>query len=395
MNRGPMNQGAANRGQMDWGQMDWGSGNFGSVGVAALHVFLAAGLLGGCAGEVSFEYPWVLVCGAVALVVAAGAALRRPGATMAYTRVQLVRGVRPSLRAVASRLPNLARALAAAALVVATARPQVDDFESRTVEGIDMFLVLDMSGSMAAVDLHPNAISRYQAQYGAEPPNRFDNAIATLHRFVAARTRDRIGMVVFARDAFLQFPLTLDTSTIQTLLQRLQLNAIDSSATAIGNALGLSIRGLLNSDAKSRAIILITDGKQQGGNISPAEAAETAASLGLRIYTILVGREGPTMVPTQLVGRDGLRRYAQQEYPVDAELLRQLAETTGGSFYRAEEPEELERDLNSILDELDRSAMTDVASTQKRELFAPFAAAALALLTLEGLLRWLFARRYP
>jgi Ca-activated chloride channel family protein len=214
-------------------------------------------------------------------------------------------------------------------------------------------------------------------------------------RCVGGRSRDRIGMVVFAREAYLQFPLTLDYSTIQTLLDRLELHAIDPSATAIGNALGLGIRGLLDSEAESRAIILITDGKQQGGNISPLQAAETAGAEGILVYSILVGKEGPTMAPTNLRNRDGTSRYSQQNFAVDPALLQRLAEETGGSFYRAAQPEQLEQGLNEILDDLERSAMTDVASVLERELYGSFALVGLALIFAEALLSWLLVRRFP
>ena len=344
---------------------------------------------------IELAYPHVTAVGAVLALAATWLALRdRDRAGLPHTRVDIARRLSATPRVWLGRLALPLRLAALLALAVACGRPQVAMFDERRVEGIDLMLALDMSGSMMAVDLHPNAIQRVQAETGREPGNRFDNAIATLQRFVAGRSRDRIGMVVFAREAFLQFPLTLDYATIQTLLSRLQLNAIDSSATAIGNALGLAVRGLLNSDAKSRAVILITDGKQQGGNISPTEAAATAATMGIRIYSILVGAEGMTMVPTNLVNLDGTRRYAQQHYPVDPALLQQLADTTGGRFYRAAQPEELERDLNAILDDLETTVMQDVSSTQRLDVFGPWLLAALALLLAESLVRWGFARRY-
>lgn len=292
-------------------------------------------------------------------------------------------------------VPPVLRALAFIAVVIACARPQWEAMDEREVEGIDIFLVLDMSGSMAAIDLSESEAVRIQRATNALPPNRFDNAIGTLKNFVTARERDRIGMVVFARDAYLQFPLTLDYGTILTLLDRLRLEAIDASATAIGNALGLGVRGLFDSEAASRAIILITDGKQQGGNISPRRAAELAEEEGITIYSILVGQSGSALIPTNLQNRDGTRRLRSQDYPVDPELLQEIAERTGGSFYRAEQPEQLERDLNSILDELERTQMEDVSSVLERELFALFCIAALMLLLLDAFLSWLVIRRLP
>ena len=352
-------------------------------------------LLVGCDGRFEFEWPWVLAIAGVLVVVTAIRVALSPDPALAYTRVEAVRSLPITPRTIFARTPDLLRLLAIAVIGAAIARPQLEEFDERDVEGIDIFLVLDMSGSMAGVDMSTNGIREFQTATGQDPPNRFDNAIDTLMRFVGGRSRDRIGMVVFAREAYLQFPLTLDYSTIQTLLDRLELHAIDPSATAIGNALGLGIRGLLDSEAESRAIILITDGKQQGGNISPLQAAETAADEGILVYSILVGKEGPTMAPTNLRNRNGTTRYSQQAFAVDPELLRRLAEETGGSFYRAAQPEELEQGLNEILDDLERSSMTDVASVLERELYGWFALAGLALLLLEALTSWLLVRRFP
>jgi hypothetical protein len=130
---------------------------------------------------------------------------------------------------------------------------------------------------MHAIDMSEAELYAWRQERGMEPPNRFDHAIAVLKRFMQRRENDRIGMVIFARDAYLQFPLTLDYATIVSILDSLHLDMIDASATAIGNAIGVSVRGLMDSEARSRAIILITDGKQQGGNISPEQAAEPVA----------------------------------------------------------------------------------------------------------------------
>ncbi len=345
-------------------------------------LLLAAASTGCANGRFEFEYPWMLGLGAVLFVAWFWRHVVRRGPGLAYSRVEVVRTLPMTPRIALRGAPDLLRGLALVALVLACARPQFEDFDQRTVEGIDIFLVLDMSGSMQAVDMSPAEIRQHQVQEREEPPNRFVNAISTLKRFVSHRERDRIGMVVFAREAYMQFPLTLDYSTIQTLLDQLRLNVIDSSSTAIGNALGLGVRGLLDSGAKSRAIILITDGKQQGGNISPRHAAETAQDEGIRIYSILVGREGTAMVPTGRRLADGSSRYRQENYPVDPDLLTDIAELTGGRFYRAAAPDELERDLNEILDELERTQMEDVSSVLEVELFGAFALACVLLLGL-------------
>lgn len=366
---------------------------------AAARTATLAAVLGlctsGCEGSLDIEWPIVLAIGAVIWLALAWHSLRRVPARMRYSRVDAWSALPATPRILAQRSLRGLRLLALALLIVACARPQLEEFDRRAVEGIDMFLLLDMSGSMRAVDLTPAEAAEVQGATGRRPLSRFEHAIATLKRVVAGRERDRIGMVVFARDAFLQFPLTLDYGTIQTLLDRLRLDAIDSSATAIGNAIGLGVRGLMSSEANSRAMILITDGKQQGGNISPLRAAEIAQEEGILLYTILVGREGPALVPTNFRNGDGSIRYRQEDYPVDPDLLAQMAEATGGAFYRAEEPEELERDLNDILDRLERSQMNDVSSVLEQELYDRFVALALLLFALEALLRFAYVRRLP
>ena len=353
-----------------------------------------SGLLTGCgSGQLRLDQPWWLL--ALGLVAAAGWLLvRREPAGMAWSHGAATLRLPMTPRTVARAVPDTLRLLALALLVVAMARPQLQQLRDESVEGIDIMLALDMSGSMIAVDMSMVEIRRYQQQFNADPPNRFENAVATLKRFVDSRSRDRIGMVVFARDAYLQFPLTLDYATIQSLLDRLELMSIDPSATAIGNALGLAVRGLMDSEARSRTVILITDGKQQGGNISPQQAAELARDEGIAIYSILVGSSADTLVPTNPGGR-GLSRYRPENYPIDPQLLQEIADRTGGAYYQAAEPQELEAGLNRILDDLETTRLRDVVSTRADELFAPISLAALLLLLLAGLLEHAWLRRFP
>ena len=345
--------------------------------------------------SIDVEYPWMILGILLVIGVVIWDLMRKPG-TFSFSRVSDAEALPIGMRTLLRHVPWLLRALALASIVVAASRPQLEeDFSEAEVEGIDIFLVLDMSGSMMAVDMTQQEIQNHQLRFREEPNNRFDNAVATLQNFVDQREHDRIGMVVFAREAYLQFPLTLDYSTIQGLLERLELNAIDPSSTAIGNALGLGVRGLLDSDAESRAIILITDGKQQGGNISPVHAAETAADEGIQIFPILVGRDGPTMVPVGPRRRGFGQRYEPQDYPVDPDLLAQLAEMTDGAFHRAEDRQQLENDLNEILDQLETTQMQDVASVRETDLFGLFSGLAVVYLALEALLAFVVIRRYP
>jgi Ca-activated chloride channel family protein len=341
-----------------------------------------------------FARPWWMLAAFIVVLVAAFWSRGRQSAQWPHSRAAALSRARNVRTVLAPLVPSL-RWIAALALVLVCGRPQLDEFNDEIVEGIDLFVALDMSGSMSGVDMTAQEIDIFHQTQRAEPPNRFNIAVATLKALVATRERDRIGMVVFARDAFLQFPLTLDYTTIEALLTQLQMEQIDASATAIGNAIGLSVRGLIESEATSKAIILITDGKQQGGNISVMQAASLAAEEGIRIYPVLVGREGPTMAPTNRRYRDGSIVYHPQEYPVDPELLASIAETSGGEFYRAENREELEQGLGEILDALETTVLEEVSSVRRREVFTIPLWIALGCLLLNLALEWVLIRRFP
>lgn len=344
-------------------------------------------------GSFVLAQPWALL-GLLSIPLVLGWLWKfRETATLGYSHVTSFSDYRKSFRTRLRGLPTGLRVLALAVLVVGIARPQWSEFEEESVEGIDIMIALDMSGSMAAVDQQLTDILRYQRATGENPPNRFDHAIRTLKEFVKGRERDRIGMVVFAREAYVQFPLTLDYATIQSLFDRLTLTSIDASATAIGNALGLSVRGLIESRTQSKAVILITDGKQQGGNISPRQAADIAAEHGIQIFPILVGTGGDTLVPQDGPNAETLSRYRPEQYPIDPELLQEIADTTDGDFYRANRPLALKEGLQQILNELETTRLQDISSTRHRELYPWFGLIAALILVLASLLEALWLRR--
>ncbi|HWE24049.1 MAG TPA: VWA domain-containing protein, partial [Myxococcales bacterium] len=201
------------------------------------------------------------------------------------------------------------------------------------VEGIDIVVAFDLSTSMLAADFRPK--------------NRITVAKEVLKNFIASRENDRIGLVVFAGEAYTQCPLTLDYRVLQELLDQVNTGVI-IDGTAIGNALATAVNRLRESDAKSRVIILITDGDNNAGNISPVQAANIAKELGIKVFTILIGRGGlvPYPVGTDLFGRT---LYEQAELDVNPELLQQISETTGGASYQATDRETLERGLSQVL----------------------------------------------
>jgi Ca-activated chloride channel family protein len=291
-------------------------------------------------------------------------------------------------------LPDLLLVVAVGLTIIGLARPQTIIAEEVEVEGIDIYLVLDMSGSMHAIDLDRPEIRRRE-RAGQKISNRFEDAVATLKDFVAGRQYDRIGMVVFAKEAYLQFPLTLDYSTILNMLDQLRLGDIDKGGTAIGNALGRALAGMKDSETKTRIVIFITDGDRRGGNISPKQAAEMAKKLGIKVFPILVGRDEKTLVP---VGRDfisGDVSYQEMEFPINEPLLKEMAQITGGSYFRAADAQALREGLHKILDEFERTRLRDATNVEHRELYYPFIRWALLLLALQLLLRATILRKFP
>jgi Ca-activated chloride channel family protein len=351
--------------------------------------------------DLTFAHPWVLV-GLVAIPLLAvlrflpSLRRRRRGTFVLPTAGALKSegtGLRHYLRPVADGLLLVAFTL----LIIAMARPQTAAGDQLEVEGIDIFLALDMSGSMRAVDM-PESEVKAKLRRNEKPPNRFDEAVSTLEDFVESREHDRIGMTVFAKEAFLQFPLTLDYRTILNMLERLELGDIEAGGTVIGNALGRAVAGLKESPAETKIVILITDGDRRGGNISPADAADLAKKHGIKVFPILVGREGPTLVPVKVRGMFGTgdrTKYRRQKFPVDPQLLQSIADTTGGEFYRATDGEKLRTRLHEILDKFERTKLDDTSKVDRTERYFPFLLWAIALLGLQFVARYTVLRRFP
>ena len=279
-------------------------------------------------------------------------------------------------------LPKFLRLTAVTLVVACLARPQIIDQEKRDVmvEGIDIVLALDISTSMLAADFKPR--------------DRITVAKQVLTKFIEGRPNDRLGLVVFAGEAYTQAPLTFDHHVLKEIMDSIKTGLIEDG-TAIGNALATSLNRLRESDAKSRVVILITDGDNNAGNISPMEAAAIAKDLGVRVYTIVVGRGGKVPYPA---GPDffGKMIYRDVELPVNTELLKAIAQEAGGSFYQALDKKGLERGLHDILDQLEKTEIQEGGSYQNRtELFPPLMKLALLLLALELLLSLTRLRRFP
>jgi Ca-activated chloride channel family protein len=266
--------------------------------------------------------------------------------------------------------------LAIVVIVVALARPQsTSQGENVYTEGIDIALLLDISGSMLAEDFQPN---------------RIQAAKEVALRFVDGRAHDRIGLVVFAGQSFTQCPMTLDYRVLKNLLRQVKPGMVEDG-TAIGMAIAQGVNRLKDSKAKSRVMILLTDGVNNRGEIDPVTAAQIAQTYDLRIYTIGVGTVGEAPYPVQTPW--GIR-YQNIPVDVDEKTLQKIAELTGGQYFRATS----NRALQQIYDEIDELEKTRIEVTTYRsvaELFYPWAALGLALLLVEFLLRGTYLRKGP
>ena len=236
-------------------------------------------------------------------------------------------------------VPATLRGLALLCLIVAFARPQTGvTGENVVTEGIDIVLALDVSSSMLAEDL---------------APNRIEAAKAVAADFAAGRRNDRIGLAIFAAKAFTQAPLTLDHSVVVSLIGELEVGMIEDG-TAVGMGLATAVKRLQASEAASKVVVLLTDGRNNRGEIDPVTAAQAARALGVRTYTIGAGSRGTARVPVP--DRFGGTRYATTRVDVDEATLRTVAETTGGRYYRATDRESLE----AIYREIDELETTEI-----------------------------------
>lgn len=281
-------------------------------------------------------------------------------------------GVKKAMR----HLPFLLRTIALAAIIIAIARPRSSsNFETVDTEGIDIVLALDVSTSMLARDFTPDRIGAAK-----------DIAI----QFIAERPSDRIGVVVFAGESYTQSPLTTDRATLINLIKEIECGIIDDG-TAIGNGLATAVARLKDSPAKSRVVILLTDGVNNSGEISPQMAAEIAKTYGIRVYTIGVGAEGtapyPVMTPYGV-------QIQQMEVQIDEPLLKKIAEETDGKYFRATDNTKL-LEIYGEINKMEKNKTLVDSFPIYKELFMNFALVALAAIALELLLRLFVTKQIP
>ena len=276
----------------------------------------------------------------------------------------------------ARHIPFILRMVALAAIIVAIARPRSsENFEKVDTEGIDIVLTMDVSTSMLARDFKPDRIGAAK-----------DIAI----EFISQRPSDRMGIVVFAGESFTQCPLTTDRATLINLMKEVQTDLIEDG-TAIGNGLATAVARLKDSDAKSKVVILLTDGVNNCGEITPAMASEIAKTYGIRVYTIGVGANGEAPYPVQTPWGIELRNLPVE---IDEDLLKDVSKATGGQYFRATDNTKL-AEIYSEINQMEKTRTTVDSFPVYQELFHRFAVAALILLLLEVLLRAILLRRLP
>jgi Ca-activated chloride channel family protein len=267
--------------------------------------------------------------------------------------------------------------------IVALAQPRLANSHTEVkASGIDIVCALDLSGSMISEDFVVNG----------QRVNRFNMARSVLKSFIDKRPNDRIGLVVFAAQAFIAAPLTLDHDYLQENLDRLEIGTINSDATAIGDALITALNQLRDLKAKSKIIILATDGQNNSGKVEPLMAAGAAAALGVKIYTVGIGEQGPAPMPVFMNGQ----KVGYQNVPVDVDevTLQKIADETGGKYYRADNAEKF-RQIYAEIDKLEKTEATINKYTEFKELFPWLVAGGLALLLLEIVLAQTVFRRLP
>lgn len=325
--------------------------------------------------NITFAHPWVLL----GLVIIPVLALwwiwkyRKQEAALQHSSITLFAGIKKSLRQRLRWLPYVLRLMAMAVLIVALARPQSElGREETTKEGVDIVVTLDISSSMLARDFSPD---------------RLEAAKKVAADFIDGRKNDRIGLVAFAGEAYTKVPLTVDHLVLKEQLNELKLGKLHDG-TALGDGTATAINRIKDSKAKSKVIILLTDGVNNQGSVDPLSAAEIAALYDIRLYTIGIGSQGTAPYPFR--DQFGRTHYEEMEVEIDEDLLRQMSEKTeGGRYFRATNKKALEEIFGQI-DQMEKSKIDVLQFSKKKDEFLPLLWIALMLLALEALVKWLW-----
>ncbi len=305
-----------------------------------------------------------------------------PHGMIKFSSVKNLKRLKPSYTIKARHLLIGLRLAALCLLVLALMRPQkgIEETKIKT-EGIDIVLAVDVSGSMLAEDFVLNG----------ERKNRLEAVKEVVRDFIKKRSNDRIGLVVFAGQAYMQCPLTLDYGVLLKFLDKIDIGMIEDG-TAVGDGLATALARLKDIESKSKVVILLTDGVNNAGQIDPLNAAGLARALGVKVYTIGAGSKGKVPYPAQ--DFFGNKVYQWVIIDVDDESLRKIADETGGKYFRATDTKKLQQIYNEI-DRLERTKMEVTSYGDYKELFIPFVLIALLLMIIEVTLRYTVLRTLP
>ncbi len=273
-------------------------------------------------------------------------------------------------------LPIVLRSIAIALIIIVLARPQSTNSSKDVItEGIDIVMTLDISSSMEALDFKPN---------------RLEAAKDVATQFVSARENDKIGLVIFAGESFTQCPLTTDKASLLNLMQEVKTRMVEDG-TAIGLGLATAVNRIKDSDAKSKVIILLTDGVNNKGEVAPLTAAEIAKTFGIRVYTIGVGSKGVAQIPVQTAYGT---RLVEEEVKIDEPMMQDIAKITGGQYFRATNKNSLKKIYEEI-DQMEKTKIEVKEYTKRSEKYLLFAALAALFILLEVFLKATVLRNLP
>ena len=317
-------------------------------------------------GDVTFAYPWILYF----LILVPFMLFwywwkgRFSQPSLNYSSLNVFKDIPSTWKEKLRHLPITLRSLAVGLFIIALARPQnFSSGENIYAEGIDISMVLDISGSMLAEDFKPN---------------RLEAAKKVIDEFVQERTSDRIGLVIFSREAFTQCPLTIDYSVLRNLLKDIKTGMIEDG-TAIGNGIANGANRLKESKAKSKVMILLTDGINNAGEVDPISAAQIAKTFNIRVYTIGVGTKGEAPYP---VHTPFGTRYQMVPVEIDEPLMKKIASSTGGEYFRATDNKKLE-EIYKTIDKLEKTKVEVTSYRNAKELFYAWLGGGLIFLLLE------------
>ena len=325
-----------------------------------------------------FEDPWFLI---FFLIIPYLLWKRKEQLAISYSSLEILQNIRAIQVGFLSAIPLALRIFAISLFIIALARPQEGYKRTEILSmGVDIMLALDTSGSMQALDFIKNE----------KRDTRLAMVKDVVSKFIENRTNDRMGMVIFGSEAYTQCPLTLDQNILQSFLSKLDIGMAGDS-TAIGSAVGIAVKRLKDLKSDSKLIILLTDGRNNAGNLAPLQAAQTAKAFGIKIHTIGVGTRGKAPF---LVNSIFGQRYVYQEVDIDEVTLKEIAKITGGQYFRATDLESLESIYKQI-DKMEKSEVKVFDHSEYTELFHYFLIPAILFLLFEIILSNTLLRRLP